>query len=158
MVCWNTFTTGIPRTNSTASLFIFSSAVMYPDIKSALSPPIIFFKKNTLIASGIKQQIPSLQSKTNNKLMTATGITTAPVRSGNWCARNPSVSPALSSIIFRSLPLAFWLKYPSGNVTIWCIASFFILVAVRNAARCEQHNATKYNKILSNENATASHA
>ena len=64
-------------------LFIFSSAVMYPDIKSALSPPIIFFKKNTLIASGIKQQIPSLQSKTNNKLMTATGITTAPVRSDN---------------------------------------------------------------------------
>ena len=50
---------------STASLFIVSNAVIYLPINCALSPPIICFKKMTLIPIGIRQQIPSRQSKEN---------------------------------------------------------------------------------------------
>ena len=34
----------------------------------------------------------------------------------------------------------------------------FMKAMKRNAAKCEQHSATKYKKMLSIENATASHA
>ena len=103
----------LSSTNFFYNIFIYPvliSMVMYFDMKSALSPPIICFRKITLTAIGIRQQIPILQSNTKIRMMTATGITTAPVRSGNWWARKPSVRPALSSITFLKRPLAFWLK------------------------------------------------
>ena len=58
----------------------------------------IMNKKHNMI--GIKQIAPKNQSKLNNNIKNAIGVTTAPNKSNSWCAKNPSVVEYEKSIIY----------------------------------------------------------
>ena len=77
---------------------------------SSISFPIIFLilKKPNII--GTKLSNPNLQSKVNKSTSIAIGVTIAPAKSGNICAKSVSVLAELSSITRLILPLPFLSK------------------------------------------------
>ena len=81
------FTTGTPRTYSTASLFICISASLYCFIFSCMPLPVILLITANAHATGKSEHRPSRQSNTNIKTIIASGVITAPTKSGRLCAR-----------------------------------------------------------------------
>ena len=81
-----------------------------------------------------RHKSPIFQSKRNSIITAAIGVTMVPARSGSLWASRSSVSPALSSISFRSRPDWFPVKKPRGSFSTWDMAARRIFRAVRKAA------------------------
>ena len=154
-VCPNVFTTGTPRIYSTASLFISISASLYCFIFSCISLPVMArIIKNAMI-TGAMQASPSRQSNMNISATIASGVTTAPTRSGRLCARYVSVAAEDSSIIFLTLPLPMESNTPGGKAEACFSSRFLIFPATLNAAICEHMSAPIYTSMESAANKTA---
>ena len=135
MVCWKTFTTGIPRTYSTASVFISSSDVMYARINSLPLVFMVYPMINMAMTTGTIHAKPNCQLNIPMSNMVIAGTKIVPDKSGSWCARKEWVMLALSSMILRIRPLVFVSKKPRGIFTILHIASFRRFDSTRNAAK-----------------------
>ena len=151
----NVFTTGIPRTYSTASLDISSKAFWYSSIFFFILAPVILIIIKNPSTTGTRLNKPKRQSNRNNNASKPIGVAIAPALSGSWCAKYVSVAALDSFTILRSLPLPNVSAKPRGSFTIWCIASIRILAAIRNAAKCEHISRPIYSKIDNTENNTA---
>ena len=113
-------TTGIPRTYSTASLFICSEASWYFRIYDIDFSLVINICTMNPATNRRMDRPPNLQSKNRSMTSIVTAVTADPVISGSWCARKFSVCAVFSLMIFRSLPLLFWEKKPNESEARWC--------------------------------------
>ena len=109
-VCWNTFTTGIPRTYSVPALLITSWAAWYSAMSPAFFPPIIVAMATTDTTAASRQEAPIRQSKTNIRTSMAINMATVPTMSARLWASKVSVSEAAPSRRFRRSPEALESK------------------------------------------------
>jgi hypothetical protein len=136
MVCPKVLTTGMPRTYSTASDDMDSSAFWYSFMSAASFGPIIAEPISTkAIAAGIRHISPSRQSNTAITASSAMGVAMETALSGRLCARYVSVAALESETIFRILPVPSLSTYPSGNFIICSIMAIRIFACTRNAAK-----------------------
>ena len=108
-VCWNTFTTGMPRTYSVPVLFMRTSDSWYFVMKSMPRPPIIFIMHSIEMTTAARQASPRRQSNTKNMTSMPRIMATDPAVSGSLWASSPSVDAAQPSTTRRSAPDA-WLS------------------------------------------------
>ena len=94
--CPKVFTTGMPRTYSTASLDMAASALPYWRIFSAIRFPVITDMTAKPRNTGTRLSSPSRQSKAISSTSSPTGVAIAPAWSGSWWARYVSAAPVLS--------------------------------------------------------------
>gem|GEM_PF-5551587 len=77
-VCWNTFTTGIPRTYSVLALLILSSADWYSAMNFLPLPDIICMMQTTEMITVAKHARPIRQSNTKSRITSETNMATVP--------------------------------------------------------------------------------
>ena len=142
-VCWNTFTTGIPRTYSVPALLIVSWAAWYSAMSAAFFPPIMVPSAPTDITAARRQAAPIRQSNTNISTSMARNMAMVPTISARLWASRVSVSEAAPSRRLRKRPDALLSKNPSGAFIRCAMPCLRILDAVRNAARCVHISAAK---------------
>ena len=75
--CPKVFTTGMPRTYSTASLDMADSALLYWRIFSAMRLPVIADMIKNPSSTGTRLKSPSRQSNTNSSTSSPTGVAMA---------------------------------------------------------------------------------
>ena len=83
MVCPKVLTTGMPRTYSTASLDISSSAFWYSFIFCCIRRPVMAIMIRNPSSTGARLRKPSRQSKANSSASRPQGVAMAPARSGS---------------------------------------------------------------------------
>ena len=154
-VCWNTFTTGMPRTYSVPVLFMLVSAPMYCFMNSMPLPDIMDIRHAMEITTATRHDTPRRQSKANSITSMPTTMTTDPAQSGSMCASSVSVCAAQPSMMRRSSPVACVSKNPSGRRIRCSVVALRMFVAVRNAARCVHISAQKYTMMDAAAKATA---
>ena len=82
-VCWNIFTTEIPRTYSTALLLTSAMEDCHAVMLSCMEDlPIMDMEMYPPIITGTRAATPSLQSNTSSRAAIANGRTYIPARSG----------------------------------------------------------------------------
>ena len=85
--CPKVLTTGMPRTYSTASLDMASSALPYCRIFSAIRLPVMVAIMRKASTTGARLSSPNLQSNANSSTSSPTGVAMALYWSGSWWAR-----------------------------------------------------------------------
>ena len=137
-------TTGMPRTYSTASVFICSRRFMYWRMNSRPRVFMVYAMMPIAVKTGTRQASPNRQSKAAISATASSGTSAVPAMSGSWWARKEWVMLALSSIILRIRPVVLLSKKPSGMPTMRRMALLRMLLSTRNAAKCEHISAPKY--------------
>ena len=85
--CPKVFTTGMPRTYSTASEDMVSRAFWYCFIDSCMPLPIIPAINTKAMPTGTRHKSPSRQSNTKSSTIRPSGVNTMPALSGQIWTR-----------------------------------------------------------------------